>query len=144
VPPVREILIGRRSDDHVLLTVRGRLYPEGDDADWLWTSLSLRIGGFSCQQEGNLRSDELRLFRASLEALVDGTAPSAALATEDHWLAVELAPTSETSVKARIDVRDEASPPNELGCGLADLERASLIATIESLVDVERAYPEIV
>ncbi len=143
MPPVREILIGRRSDDHVLLTVRGRLYPEGDDADWLWTSLSLRVGGFSCQQEGNLRSEELRLFRASLEALVDGTASSAALATEDHWLAIELPSTSETTVKARIDVRDEASPPNHLGCGLADLERASLIATIESLVEVERVYPEI-
>jgi hypothetical protein len=141
VPPVREILIGRRSDDHVLLTVRGRLYSEGDDADWLWTSLSLRVGGFSCQQEGNLRSEELRLFRASLDALVDGTARSATLATEDRWLAIELVSANETAVEARIDVRDEASPPNELRCGLADLERASLIATIESLVDVERAYP---
>lgn len=144
MPPLREILIGRRSDDHLLLTVRGRLYPEGVDADWLWTSLSVRVGGFGCQQEGNLRSEELRLFRASLEALVDGTTPSAALATEDRWFAIELASTGETTVKARIDVRDDASPPNELGCSLAELERASLLATIESLVDVERAYPAIV
>jgi hypothetical protein len=141
VPPVREILIGRRSDDHVLLTVRGRLYPEGDDADWLWTSLSLRVGGFGCQQEGNLRAEELRSFRAALETLIDGAASTAALVTEDRWLAIDLSSTSETAVEARIEVRDEASPPNELRCGLADLERASLIATIESLADVERAYP---
>jgi hypothetical protein len=138
---VREILIGRRSDDHVLLTVRGRLYPEGDDADWLWTSLRVRVGGFGCQQEGNLRAEELRAFRAALEALVDGTASSATLATEDRWFAIELASASETAVEARFDVRDESSPPTELCCGIADLGRASLIATIESLVDVERAYP---
>jgi hypothetical protein len=141
VPPVREILIGRRSDDHLLLIVRGRLYPEGDDADWLWTSLSLRVGGFGCQQEGNLRAEELRSFRAAVETLVDGASSSAALATEDRWLAIELSSTSESAVDARIEVRDEASPPNELRCGLADLEGAGLIATIESLADVERAYP---
>jgi hypothetical protein len=141
VPPVREILIGRRSDDHLLLTVRGRLYPEGDDADWLWTSLSVRVGGFGCQQEGNLRAAELRSLRAALEALVDGAVSKAALATEDRWLTIELSSTSETAVDARIEVHDDASPSNELRCGLADLERASLIATIESLTDVERAYP---
>jgi hypothetical protein len=141
VPPVREILIGRRSDDHLLLTVRGRLYPEGDDADWLWTSLRLRVAGFGCQQEGDLRATELRRFRSALEEMLDGDAARVALATEDGWVAIDLRLTDGQAVDVRIHIRDEASPPNELHCALAELERASLSATVESLVDVDRTYP---
>ena len=140
MPGVREILIGRRSGDHALLTVRGRLFPEDDASDWLWTSLAVRVGGFGCQLEGNLRAAELRQFRVALERLYDASTTDAALTTEDDWVSITLAVDGDRSVIGTIRVRDEASPPNELRCGLAALEPASLSATIESLHEVERSF----
>jgi hypothetical protein len=140
VPGVREILIGRRSGDHALLTVRGRLFPEDDASDWLWTSLAVRVGGFGCQLEGNLRAGELRRFRVALERLHDASATEAALTTEDDWVSIRLVSDGDRSVTGMVLVRDEASPPNELRCGLPDLEPASLPAAIESLHEVERSF----
>lgn len=141
MPAVREILIGRRAGEHVLLSVRGRLFPEGDDADWLWTSLAVRVVGFSCQQEGNLRASELRRFRSDVERLDDAAVTAATLSTEDEWVTIELTADGDRKVTARLRVRDAAEPPNELRCTLPGLEPAGLVATIESLLEVERAYP---
>jgi hypothetical protein len=141
VPAVREILIGRRTGDHVLLAVRGRLFPEGDEADWLWVSLTVQSGGFGCRRDGNLQAADLRRFQAGLEDLQEGAATAAVLATEDDWLAIEMTPDGDDGVAARVRVRSDGPPPAELGCGLADLEPAGLVTTIESLADVERAYP---
>jgi hypothetical protein len=140
VPAVREILVGHRSGDHALLAVRGRLFPEDADSDWLWTSLTVRVGGFGCQLEGNLRAGELRRFRAALERLHDGATSAAALATEDGWVALELSSDDDRRVSASIGVRDHATPPNELRCAIQGLERDGLLATIESLGEVERTY----
>lgn len=89
MPAVREILIGRRTGDHVILAVRGRLFPEGGDPQSLWTSLSVRVGGFSGQLEGGVRADELRRFRSGVEGLRDGSATIATLATEETLVEVE-------------------------------------------------------
>jgi hypothetical protein len=139
VPPVREILIGRRTGDHVLLTVRGRLFPE--DPDWLWTPLTVRVGGFEGRVEGGVRADELRRFRAGLEGIHEGTAAAATLATEDGWLQVDLTASAPDAVGVELRLRDQATPSNELRGSLAELSRASLVAAIETLIEVERAYP---
>ena len=141
MPPVREILIGRRTGDHVILAVRGRLFPDGDDPQWLWTTLSVRIGGFTGQLEGGVRADELRGFRSGVEGLYDGSATVAKLATEDGWLSVELTSPEPDGLAVELRVRDEATPPNELHGALVELSRESLVTVIETLVDVERAYP---
>jgi hypothetical protein len=141
VPAVREILIGRRTGDHVVLAVRGRLFPEGEDPDWLWTTLSARLGGFGCQLEGGVRAAELRGLRTRLEGLHDGSATEAALATEDDWLSLELASDAD-AIGVVLRVHDQAGPPpNELRGHLDGLSRDSLVAAIETLREVERAYP---
>jgi hypothetical protein len=144
MPAVREILIGRRADDHVLLGVRGRLFPADQDEDplWLWTSLTVRLGGFSGQLEGGVRADELRRLRNGIEALYDRSATVATLATEDGWLTVELtSPEAADTVEVELRVHDQDTPSNELRGALYELSRESLVTVIESLVDVERAYP---
>ena len=144
MPAVREILIGRRAADHVLLGVRGRLFPADQDEDplWLWTSLTVRLGGFSAQLEGGVRADELRRLRTGIEALYDRSATVATLATEDGWLTLELiAPEAAETVDVELRIRDQDTPSNELRGALAELSRESLAAVIESLIDVERAYP---
>jgi hypothetical protein len=140
VPAVREILIGYRSGDHALLTVRGRLFPDDDDSDWLWTSLTVRVGGFGCQLEGNIRADELRRFRAALEQLSDATGSEAVLATEDGWVTIALAAAGDQAITGTVRVHDQASPPNELHGTLPTLEPAGLTAPIESLHEIERTY----
>jgi hypothetical protein len=141
VPAVREILIGRRTGDHLILAVRGRLFPDGDDPQWLYTSLTLRIGGFTGQLEGGVRADELRRFRSGVEGLYDGSETIATLATEDGWLSVELTSPEADALAVELRARDEATPPNELRGAMDELSLESLVTVIETLVDVERAYP---
>ena len=143
MPAVREILIGRRAGDHVLLAVRGRLFPADQDEDplWLWTSLTVRLGGFDGQLEGGVRADELRRFRTGIEGLYDRSATVATLATEDGWLTLDLTSPGADAVDVELRVHDQGTPPNELRGALSELSRESLVAVIESLVDVERAYP---
>ena len=141
MPAVREILIGRRSGDHVLLTVRGRLFPADEDPHWLWTSATVRVGGFSAQLEGGVQADELRKFRAGIEGLYDGSASVATLATEDGWLSLDLTSPRADAVAVELRVRDDGTPPSELRAALPELNRESLVAVIETLVDVERTYP---
>jgi len=140
VPAVREILIGHRAGDHVVLAVRGRLFPEGDDPDWLWTSLTVRIGGFGCQLEGDVRAAELRRFRTGLEELHDRSATEATLSTEDDWLSLELVSAAD-AIGVALRVHDQAAPPNELRGRLDGLSRDSLVTAIETLHEVDRAYP---
>jgi hypothetical protein len=141
VPAVREILIGRRSGDHMLLTVRGRLFPADEDPHWLWTSVTVRVGGFGGRLEGGVRADELRRFRAGIEGLYERSTAVATLATEDGWLSLELTSPGSDAVAVELRVRDEGTPPNELRATLPELGLESLVAVIETLVDVERAYP---
>lgn len=141
VPPVREILIGQRAGDHVLLAIRGRLYPAGDDADWLWASLTVRVGGFGCQIEGDVRAEALAAFRVAVEGLHSGGVVEGGLGVEDDWLSIRMALGDDKTVAPTIVVRDQATPPNELRCTLPELSQESLVAVIESLVEVERAYP---
>lgn len=141
MPAVREILLGHRTGDHLLLTVRGRLFPDSVDAPWLWASLTVRAAGFGCRRDGNLHTDELRRFRAALEELHESGGAAAELATEDEWLTIGLSRDGDGSVAARVRVHDDGPPPAELRCGLSDLTPAGLMTTIESLAAVERSYP---
>jgi hypothetical protein len=140
-PP--EILIGRDRDG-VRVRILGRMHPgaeDYDDGNWLVTPVQIRVGGFSGEIGADLRADEFKRFRQELERVYATLSGSAALASMDGWLSLNVSCLANGSLKVEGTASDRPGLGNSLEFKIPDMDQSFLPPLIDSLRDCERAYP---
>ena len=144
VPEPLQVLIGNRDTEHVLITVVRRERPAAEDfwdGNWLVTPIQLCAGRFSGEISADLRTDELRQFREALETLYGQRAGEAVLESMEEWIRLTVAWDSLGALRVEGVASDRPGVGSELRFRLAGLDQSYLPAIIESLREVEHAYP---
>lgn len=139
-----QVLIGSAESGHVLITVLGHEHPHAEDywdGNWLVTPIEIRAGQFSGSLPADLRSDEMRFFRKGLEALYGRLKGEAVLASLDGWITLTISCVTGGRLTIEGVVNDRPGGGNELAFHLDGLDQSYLPSIIESLLEVENAFP---
>ena len=142
MPDAPRVVIGGSEDQHVVITVLGRMHGSNDywDGNWLVTPIEVAAGGLRAAVGAALRAEELASFRRALAWVDQQVSGEAVLESMEDWLTlrVTVARTGQVTVTGRVSDRPGVA---ELTFVLDGLDVTYLPAIIDQLSEVERAYP---
>ncbi|MCK9901172.1 hypothetical protein MXD63_13915 [Frankia sp. Cpl3] len=139
-----EIIVGRRSSDHVLIRVVGRMFPEvGDywDGNWLTSPITARLRGFTADLDAALRGDELRSFREQLQCVHRKICGRAELVSTEEWIALNVLCERNGHLTVGGELGDGSATRNKLLFSLPGLDQTDLPPLIDALLAVEQRFP---
>ena len=142
-PNPRELLLGDRDADHLVLRPLRRAHPESTEfweANWLKVDVAVRAGAFHGAFEADLRADELERFAEQLAALEGDGQGAAALQSMEGWVSLRLTAGPRGRVQAACEVRDDPAGGTTLRFDLTS-DLAQLVALRVALAELLRAFP---
>lgn len=138
-----EFRIGSIDAEHVSITVLGREHGGADDSwdgNWVVSTVSVAVGGFTGQVRASLRMDEIHRFNEELKFVNQNLFGAAVLASMEDWITLTVKAASRGRVEVSGELADGAGG-NALTFELADVNQTHLGDWISSLDDIERAFP---
>lgn len=138
-----EVILGDSERERIRLTVLGRSHPTCTDywdGNWLRTSVSVQIGGFSGSYVADLRAEEFRSFGDEVASLYSALEGDATFTTMEGQVSLVLSGDGMGHVSVKADLRDEAGTGNRLHCEF-DIDQTYLPAIIDALGAIDSAWP---
>jgi hypothetical protein len=120
------------------------MHPRADDywdGNWLISPIEVAVGGFRGRVGAGLRVEELIHFRKGLAELYVSLDGEAVLESLETWITLRVSarPTGQLTVTGT--VTDEPGIGNELTFEIADLDQTDIPAIVQSLSEIEAAFP---
>lgn len=131
--------IGGEVADFLLLSIRGRQFPEATDywnANWLTCNVDACVGAFHGVFGAVIRNEDLGRFLRQLRPLFENSSGGAMLEAAE-WLSLDVVADGRSRVKAHVQLNDNC---NALEFSLS-LDRSELPAIIAQLEEICGAYP---
>ncbi len=144
VNPVK-IEIGSAAAERITITVIARSHPTAtdyDDANWIRTSVGVRVAGFGGLFGADLRTEELESLRVQLSALYETLNGEATFETMEECVSLRFTGDGTGHVRVEAELRDKAGSGNLLRCALG-LDQTDLPPIIKSLDAAAQAWPVI-
>jgi hypothetical protein len=98
--------MGSTDAEHLSIAVLGREHAGADDywdGNWLITTISVAVGGFTGRVRASLRMDEIHRFNEGLKFLNQNLFGAALLESMEHWISLAVKAGS----RGRIEVSGE-------------------------------------
>jgi hypothetical protein len=141
-----EFRMGSTDVEHLSIAVLGREHAGADDywdGNWVISTISVAVGGFTGRVRASLRTDEIHRFNEGLRFLNQNLFGAAVLESMEHWISLTVKAGSRGRIEISGELRDEAGSGNVLSFELAEVDQTYLAGWISSLDDIEKAYPVI-
>jgi hypothetical protein len=138
--------MGSSDFEHLSIAVLGREHAGASDywdGNWVVTTISLAVGGFTGRVRASLRTDEIHRFNEGLKFLNQNLFGAAVLESMEHWISLTVKAGSRGRIEISGELSDEAGGGNVLSFELAEVDQTYLAGWISSLDDIEKAYPVI-
>ena len=137
------IVIGSLRDDHLVIDVTRREYPDAHDSgdgNWVFATVRTHAGAFVGEYEALLRTDELDRFRAGLARLHAELHGTATFESMEEWLTLVIEGDGRGHFRAKCVARDEAGIGNELRFEL-NFDQTEIPPMLASLDAVLAEFP---
>ena len=111
------IRVGGEENDSLEIAIAGYTYPvAGDywDGNWLRVDVKVATGAFRGDVTGNLRTEELELFRDQLAALLDTLKGTAEFRTMEEWLSLRVTSDRRGHLTLATEIQDEQQQRRDL------------------------------
>ena len=141
-----EFRMGATDDEHLSITVLGREHPGAEDywdGNWVVSTISVAVGGFTGCVRASLRMDEIHRFNKALKSLNQNLFGAAVLDSMEHWITLRVKAESRGRIEVTGELRDASGDGNVLTFEMAEVDQTYLGGWISSLDDVETAFPVI-
>lgn len=141
------VIIGNKTDDHLLIKISGRTYPTTKDyydGNWLSAEIHVSSGAFSghVTKDVFLRTDEFKSFLAEIEPLSEPLKGTANYTALEDWLVMKITGDGLGHLLAEGSVIDTHCEGNKLNFSI-HFDQTSLPQTIDSLRKLLDKYPVI-
>jgi len=139
-----EFRIGSTDAEHLSITVLGREHAGADDywdGNWVVSTISVAVGGFTGQVRASLRMDEIHRFNEGLKFLNQNLFGAAVLEGMEHWITLKVKAESRGQIEVSGELSDGAGVGNVLTFELPVVDQTYLPGWISSLDAIEKAYP---
>ena len=139
------LTVGRPGNDHVVLQIERRLFPQASDA-WdgnaLGCRVSLRVGGFIGEFATTMWANDFYRFLVELRGLNQTLDGSADFETAEGQVSLAIASVSSLgTLRVSGSARDVAGIGNRLDFELSEFDQTDLPSLIRTLEEISTAYP---
>ncbi|MFC8504579.1 hypothetical protein ACFUC1_19665 [Pedococcus sp. NPDC057267] len=141
-----EFRMGSTDGEHLSITVLGREHPDAEnywDRNWVISTISVAIGGFTGHVRASLRTDEVHRFNKELKSVNQNLFGAAVLDSMEHWITLTVKAESRGRIQVTGELRDRVGDGNVLTFEMAEVDQTYLGSWITSLDDIEEAFPVI-
>jgi hypothetical protein len=141
-----EFRMGSIEGEHLSITLLGREHAGADDlwdVDWVISTISVAVGGFTGHVRASLRMDEIHRFNEGLKFLNQNLFGAAVLESMEQWITLAVKAGSRGRIEVKGELTDGAGVGNVLTFELAEVDQSYLASWISSLDDIEKAFPVI-
>lgn len=141
-----EFRMGSTDAEHLSITVLGREHPDAEnywDRNWVISTISVAIGGFTGHVRASLRTDEVHRFNKELKSVNQKLFGAAVLDSMERWITLTVKAESRGRIQVTGELRDRAGDGNVLTFEMAEVDQTYLGSWISSLDDIEEAFPVI-
>ena len=141
-----ELLMGSTDAEHLSIRVLGREHSGAEDywdGNWVISTISVAVSGFTAHVRASLRMDEIHRFNEGLKFMNQNLFGTAVLESMEDWINLSVKAASRGQLEVSGEISGGASVGNCLTFEFAGWDQTYLDAWIRSLDDMERAYPVI-